>query len=60
MFYLNAIIDLFQARKPPSYFKTLCEILQVLENFFYGDRVSLKSYLQALQVTYIIIFTEME
>ena len=33
-FYLN-----FQRKKPPSYFKTLLDILKVLINFFYGDRL---------------------
>ncbi len=30
---------MFQRKKPPSYFKTLLDILKVLINFFYGDRL---------------------
>ena len=29
----------FQRQKPPGYFRTLHDILKVLINFFYGDRV---------------------
>ena len=32
-------IENFQRKKPPSYFKTLLEILKVLINFFYGDKL---------------------
>ena len=28
-------------KKPPTYFKTLCDVLKVLIRFFYGDKVQL-------------------
>ena len=30
---------IFQRQKPPGYFRTLHDILKVLINFFYGDRI---------------------
>lgn len=36
---LILFIFLQQRKKPPDYFKTLLDILEVLCNFFYGDKV---------------------
>ena len=31
-------------KKPPTYFKTLCDVLKVLIRFFYGDKVQLSFF----------------
>jgi hypothetical protein len=35
-----------QSRKPPSYFRTLCDVLKVLIKFFYGEKVGQYLYMQ--------------
>ena len=36
---INVNVLSFQRQKPPSYFKTLLDILKILINFFYGDKL---------------------
>ena len=35
----HSFIHSFQRQKPPGYFRTLHDILKVLINFFYGDKI---------------------
>jgi len=35
----NTIYHWIEIKKPPTYFKTLCDVLKVLLKFFYGDKI---------------------